>query len=113
MNTQDKQTEFVAAESPEVRAEPAAQYAIRIANITREERLETGTFFLDVTIDVLKGEELLHTRKIGFPDGTPDEEIRDKLAELKASYIASERREAQIEAEKAAINAHLIGEVIS
>ena len=89
------------------------EYSIRIANITLEEHLETGTFFLDVTIDVMKGEEVLHSRKIGFPEGTTEEAIRAHVLELKDSYIAAEIREAQIEQEKAAINAHLIGEVIS
>lgn len=78
----------------------------RITGITKETLVEDGSQFLDVTFDILADEEVLATRKLGFPLDTPEdviaEEVKKTAQGFKADLALQESRQEQEEVDKQA-----------
>lgn len=60
----------------------------RVTGITKETLVEDGSQFLDVTFDILADEEVLTTRKLGFPLDTPEDEIAEEVKKTAQGYKA-------------------------
>lgn len=60
----------------------------RITGITKETLVEDGSQFLDVRFYILEGDEVLTTRKLGFPLDTPEDVIREEVKKTAQGYKA-------------------------
>lgn len=60
----------------------------RITSVTKETLVEDGSQFLDVTFDILENGEVIATRKLGFPLGTPEDEIAEEVKRTAQGYKA-------------------------
>ena len=84
-------------------------HSIKVLETARVEHLETASYMLELLIEVSRDGEVLHTRKLGFADHTPEAEVIEQLNTLRCDYDAQEAREAQIVEESAKAKSSLVG----
>lgn len=60
----------------------------RITSVTTETLVEDNSRYLDVTFDILSDDEVIATRKLGFPLDTPQEEIEQEVKKTAQGYKA-------------------------
>lgn len=74
-----------------------------ITSVTTETLVEDNSRFLDVIFDILQDDEVIATRKLGFPLDAPQEEIEQEVKKTaqgyKADLLLAESRKEQEETE--------------
>lgn len=65
-------------------------YTTKIINVDTAYSQADNSYFIDVVVEVYKGEELVETRKFGYPLGTEKETILTDLEKLCATLASDE-----------------------
>lgn len=84
----------------------------KITDAKKEFSISDNATFLDIWFDIMDGEEVLDTRRLAFPIGTSEEEIKEAVRKYYAMYendyslakTVEERAEAEREAESVLSN---------
>lgn len=68
----------------------------QVRTVNKDRNVSTGEEFLDVTVDFLEDDELVVTKKFGYPVETSAEEIKADLAKA-AENLELERQQAVVQ----------------
>ncbi len=71
-------------------------YELQIKSVSKDTSVETGDRFLAVEFEITKGEDVVLTKNVGFPMGTPVEEVKEELKKHLENYkVEMSRKKAQ------------------
>lgn len=81
-------------------------YTLKIKDIQPVNHQESGKVFLDVTVDIFKGAELLVTRKLGFDPKIGRKELEAEMQKYLETF-KGEQEQAVTQADQNAVDANV------